>query len=80
VKGNVFIISGHRVRKIGRDGTIMTVAGGGSIYGKDGIAATSASLASPSALAVDLPGNLYIVDTATKVAGGAVVRKVSADG
>ena len=54
-------------------GTITTVAGNGtSGYSGDGAAATAATLNSPSGLAVDSYGNLYIADT-----GNNVIRKVT---
>ena len=58
--GNLFIAddSNNRVREVS-NGTITTVAGGGSSL-SDGIPATSALLDSPSGVAVDSSGNLYI--------------------
>jgi uncharacterized protein (TIGR03437 family) len=58
----------NRVRKITLDGTINTVAGTGSSSALangsigDGGPATSAILASPTAVALDTAGNLYIAD------------------
>jgi sugar lactone lactonase YvrE len=62
--GNVYIVDyGHaRIRRMGTNGIIMTVAGGGS--GGDGGAATNASLNLPQGLGLDAVGNLYIADTA----------------
>lgn len=66
-----------RVRKVSQGGVITTVAGNGInfSYG-DGGPATSASLYSPSDIALDSSGNLYIVDGADcrvrKVAGGII--------
>ncbi len=61
--GNLFIAdSGNaRIRKIAPNGTITTVAGGGTGLG-DGGAATSAQLNNPIALALDASGNLFIVE------------------
>jgi len=64
--GNVFIAdSGNsRVRKVGTNGIISTVAGNGAIgYSGDGGAAPSAALAYPRGVAVDPAGNLFIADT-----------------
>ncbi len=63
--------SNGRVRKIGLDGIVNTVAGGGSDLG-DGGPATMASLRSPMGVAFDSAGNLYIAEI-----GGHRVRRVS---
>ena len=63
--GNLYIADSHnqRIRMVS-GGTISTVAGNGTKgYAGDGAAATSASLALPSGVAVDATGNLYIADT-----------------
>jgi trimeric autotransporter adhesin len=55
--------SNHRVRKVSAGG-MVTVAGNGiGGFSGDGSAATRASLNSPSGVAVDLAGNLYVADT-----------------
>ncbi len=74
----------HSVREVDASGTITTVAGGGSSR-DDGVAATSAALNNPSALAVNTVGELYIAEsgrvrkvdtsgTITTVAGGGSSR------
>jgi hypothetical protein len=70
--GNIYIadLSNSRIRKVS-GGTITTVAGGGT--SGDGGLATSASLNSPVAVAVDSAGNIYIADAA-----GNRIREVSA--
>jgi sugar lactone lactonase YvrE len=76
--GNVYIAdtSNHRVRKVDASGTISTVAGTGSAdFSGDGGPATSAKINSPSALALDDTGNLYIADQ-----GNNRVRKVDSSG
>ena len=63
--GNVYIADAgnHRVRRIGTDGIIETVAGnGGADFGGDGGPATEAALNTPIDVAVDAAGNLYIAD------------------
>ncbi len=64
--GNVFIgdSSDDRIRKIGRNGIITTIAGTGATgYGGDGGAATKAQLNFPEGLAVDAAGNVFVADT-----------------
>jgi len=65
--GNLYIPDevDHRVRKVAPDGTITNFAGSASAFpgnGGDGGPATSATLQSPSAVAIDAAGNVYIVD------------------
>ena len=76
--GSLYIAdsSNHRIRRIGSDGTITTVAGTGSSgYSGDGGPAIEAELNNPVAIAVDLNGNLYITDGQNQC-----IRKVSAEG
>ena len=73
--GDIFIADtgNGRIRKVS-GGSIATVAGNGGFgYNGDNIAATSAEFTSPSGVAVDSAGNLYIADL-----GNHRVRKVSA--
>ncbi len=63
--GNLFIADNgnNRIRKVDTNGIITTVAGNGTAaYAGDGGAATNASLYSPSGVALDSQGNLYIAD------------------
>jgi sugar lactone lactonase YvrE len=76
--GNIYIadLNNNRIRKVGTDGNISTVAGNGAPgFSGDGAAATSAELNSPVGVAIDALGNLYIADTLNQR-----VRKVGADG
>jgi len=76
--GNLFIgdTGNHRIRRVGLDGVIRTVAGNGTAgFSGDGGPATGASLANPNDIAVDTAGNLFISDT-----GNARIRQVSLDG
>ena len=91
--GDIFIADSNnqRIREVVKTtGNIVTVAGGGSNFGTDGVgdggSATMASLQSPSGVAVDSTGDIFIADsddqrirevaastgTITTVAGGAV--------
>lgn len=75
---NLYIVDSgnNRIRKIGSDGNISTVAGTGSFGSAgDGGPAVNASLKSPRGIAVDSAGNLYIADT-----GSHRIRKISTDG
>ena len=66
-----------RVRRVNADGTITTVAGGGS--GGDGGPATSAQLLSPSDVVADPAGDLYIGCTDARAApDNGAIRRVSA--
>lgn len=63
--GNTYIADyqNHRIRKIGTDGTIVTVAGTGVPgYNGDNILAVNAQLYSPYGITVDGHGDLYIAD------------------
>lgn len=76
--GNLYIADrdNNRVRRISPDGKISTVAGTG-VAGNtgDGGLATLAQLSSPSSVALDSAGNLYIADT-----GNSRIRLVTPDG
>ena len=64
--GNLYITSSrdNRVRMVNAAGTITTVAGAREPgYGGDGGPATRALLQTPTGLATDARGNLYIADT-----------------
>lgn len=76
--GNVYIAdtSNHRIRQVTRDGTISTIAGaGGPGFLGDGGPATLALLNTPSAVALDTRGNIYIADT-----GNQRIRRIDARG
>ena len=53
-----------RIRRVGPDGIITTVAGNGTYgYSGDGVPATQTQLAMRSGIAVGSDGSLYITDT-----------------
>jgi len=62
--GNIYITSGGRIRKIDASGTINQFAGGGT--GIDGTPAVSASIPSPSNIAVDPVGN-FLLSSSNKI-------------
>lgn len=65
-----------RIRRVGTDGIITTIAGGfGDGYSGDGGPATAAMLYAPNGIALDGSGNLYIADLLNNR-----VRRVSPDG
>ena len=73
--GDVFVVDmyNNRIRLISTNGLITTVAGSGTAaYSGDGGSATNAALNSPSGVAVDALGNVFIAD-----ANNNRVRKVS---
>jgi uncharacterized protein (TIGR03437 family) len=69
-----------RVRKVGLDGTISTVAGTGTKgFSGDGGPATAAELYTISGLVFDSGGNLYISNY-LRIPGGGRIRKVAPNG
>jgi trimeric autotransporter adhesin len=76
--GNLYIAdtNNNRIRKVSAEGIITTIAGGSVFgYSGDGDPAYDALLNSPSGVAVDAGGNLYIADT-----GNSQIRKISTAG
>ena len=77
--GNLFIADrgNSRIRRVSK-GVITTVAGNGTAgYNGDNVPATSAQLNSPSGVAVDAAGSVYIADTENyrvrRVSNGVIV-------
>jgi uncharacterized protein (TIGR03437 family) len=76
--GDIYVAdtSNNRIRKVGTDGTVTTVAGTNSAgYTADGVNAALAQLNAPSSVAVDATGNIYIADT-----GNNRVRRIGTQG
>ncbi|MBK5294682.1 MAG: hypothetical protein JJE04_23750 [Acidobacteriia bacterium] len=64
-QGNLFIADtfNHRIRRVGAGGIVTTIAGVGAAgFSGDGGPALQARFRSPSGLAVDEAGNLYVAD------------------
>lgn len=77
--GNLFLADSlnHVIREVSTGGTITTIAGSGIAgFGGDGASATRAYLDTPTGVAVDSSGNIYIADShnhrVRKVAGGVI--------
>lgn len=77
--GNVYVsdLGNSRVRKIAVDGTVSTLAGNGAFASTDGVG-TSASIARPWRLALDLQGNLLVSDSCAlrRITPAAVVTTI----
>ncbi|MFH8594925.1 NHL repeat-containing protein [Streptomyces rimosus] len=76
--GNLYIaeVANHRVRKVGTDGVITTIAGTGTAgFGGDGGPATAAQLNQPLGIATDDTGNVYVAEW-----NNCRVRKVTPQG
>ena len=86
-KGNLYIADtgNSRIRKVGPDGIIVTIAGNGQMgFSGDGGPATEASLGSPFGVAVDSAGNVYIADNYNnrirKVSPAGIISTVAGNG
>jgi RHS repeat-associated protein len=80
--GSIYIVANERIRRIGPDGLITTIAGNGtSVFSGDGGPATQAGL-TPAGVAVAPDGSVYIAET---IIGGFSngnnrIRRVGPDG
>ena len=77
-EGELYIVDtyNHRIRKVGTDGIITTIAGDGFYdFSGDGGSALEAGINSPSSIAVGANGELYIADY-----GNYRIRKVDPSG
>lgn len=74
--GNLFVADQkmHRIRKVTPQGIVSTFAGDGKIGSSNGLG-TAASFSSPSGLAIDASGNLYVGDQ-----GNNMIRKITPQG
>lgn len=74
-KGNIFIADAgehNRILKINPKGEVSQVAGGAEGYSDSDAAGSQARFHTPSGIALDPHGNLYVADT-----GNHVIRKIS---
>ncbi|MGO1540052.1 MAG: NHL repeat-containing protein, partial [Luteimonas sp.] len=74
--GSLYVADGgqaNRIRHIAPDGTVRTLAGGEEGFA-DGVG-SAARLHTPSALAIDAQGTLYVADT-----GNHAIRRITPDG
>jgi uncharacterized protein (TIGR03437 family) len=85
--GNLYVadLDNHRIRRIGADGAVRTVAGKGTPgFSGDGGPATAAELNGPSDIAIDAAGTLYIADRNNNriraVSAAGVIRTIAGDG
>jgi RHS repeat-associated protein len=76
-EGDLYVTTGDRVRRIGKDSVITTVVGikYGAGYSGDGGPAIEAAIRSPHGIAFAPDGSLYIADT-----GNHVIRRIGPDG
>jgi uncharacterized protein (TIGR03437 family) len=85
--GNLYIADygDNRIRKVSTSGTITTIAGNGTAgFSGDGGPATAADLYSPTSVAVDASGNVYIAVTFSnrlrEVSTSGIITTVAGDG
>ena len=86
-EGSIYIADNNdqRIRKVGSDSIINTVAGNGERdFAGDGGAATDAALSFPTQVAVDQEGNLYFTDGGNnrvrQVTPGGIINTVAGGG
>jgi uncharacterized protein (TIGR03437 family) len=83
--GNLYIADqgNNKVRMVSAGGVISTIAGSATFALGDGGPATAADLSSPSSVAIDSAGNLYIADTGhnrVRVVSGGTIGTLAGTG
>jgi hypothetical protein len=85
--GNVFIADSNRIRRLAAGTGVITTVAGNGVYGfsGDGGPGTNASLNTPTGLAVDVGGNVFIADYNNRrirrlAAGTGVITTVAGNG
>ena len=76
--GNLFIADrdNNRIRKVGEDGTMSTLAGNGEVgYSRDGVPGSETSVEQPLGITVDAKGNVIFADSTNQR-----VRMIDGDG
>lgn len=73
--GSLLFIDRHSVRKLTPAGAMAMVAGSAEEYGAVDGKGAAARFKSPTAIAIDPAGNLYVADT-----GNYIIRKIAPDG
>lgn len=83
--GTIYVADGtgsHRIRRISPDGIVTTLAGGERGF-RDGVG-QAARFDTPSALALDATGGLYVADTGNnairRIGTGGIVTTIAGDG
>lgn len=75
-QGNLFLTDGNRIRRVGADGIIRTIAGNGTAgFSGDGGQAVNALISAPRDVVADRAGNVYFPDASNRR-----IRKISAAG
>jgi len=73
--GNLYVADGHAIRKITPAGVVTTLAGTSTEIGSADGPGSVARFRSPSGIAIDSAGVLWVADT-----GNDTIRKITADG
>src|SRR5665213_3067444 len=75
--GNIYVADQNNdlIRKITAGGVVTTLAGQAGVYGSTNATGTAASFNSPTGVAVDTAGNVYVADMAN-----CLIRKITAGG